>query len=262
MNRCAVIATHHKTGTVWMRRLFQRIGKSLNVPCKLLGRMDAPARDELSAPVIVLEDHSEFRNCRWLLDMPDCRILHLIRDPRDVIISASHYHTSANEPWLRWRRKEFGGLSYRQAIRRLATDRDRYLFEMENSAKSTIEGMLLWDYDKPNSLEYKYEDLVGDSAGALMEAAFLHLGFDQEETNQCLKYFEKSSLAVSGEKVKTNHVRSGAACQWKTVYDPSLAESFVSRFGDALIDLGYEGDNSWVQWLKSHKFTEARQEAC
>ena len=38
-----------------------------------------------------------------ILDRDDVRIMHLIRDPRDVLISAMHYHRKSTEAWLQSR---------------------------------------------------------------------------------------------------------------------------------------------------------------
>jgi len=232
-----------------MRSVFQRIAKELGLRCVLLDRKIVPARSELSAPVIALDDHSEFVNCPWLPDLPDARLLHLIRDPRDVIISAAHYHLTAKEPWLHWRRKEFGGLSYQQAIARQPTDMARYLFEMSNSARNTIEGMRQWDFGRPNALEYKYEELMGESGLPLMEYAFRHLGFEASEIATCVSVFRQSMLSNSPDTDRKGHVRSGVVQQWRMTYNLTLAEAFIAQFGNVLSQLGYEPDNSWAESL-------------
>jgi glycine cleavage system aminomethyltransferase T len=48
-------------------------------------------------PFILFNYDSDFGDLASLLDRENVRILHLIRDPRDVVISAMHYHKAARE---------------------------------------------------------------------------------------------------------------------------------------------------------------------
>src|SRR5258707_15801049 len=92
-----VVATHHKTGTVWMSAVFSGIAKELGASYvdfwSHYGRLDHLLR----TPFILFNYDSTFRRHSQLLARDDVRILHLIRDPPDVLISALHYHkTSAD----------------------------------------------------------------------------------------------------------------------------------------------------------------------
>jgi hypothetical protein len=60
------------------------------------GRLDRV----LKTPFILMNHNSIFSQHAKELRREDVRILHLIRDPRDVLISAMHYHkgTSKNGP--------------------------------------------------------------------------------------------------------------------------------------------------------------------
>ena len=246
MRGLAVIATHHKTGTVWMQAVFRRVARKLKLRFVAVPKNSLPEAVDFEPPAIVFDDHSEFRNCQWLLERPETRILHLIRDPRDVIVSAAHYHCKSDEPWLKWPRAEFDGLSYQEVINRLPDERSRFLFEMKNSAGRTIEAMRTWQYDRANSLEYKYEDLISDPSGKLMGAAFRHLGFERSELQICRKAFRKNSLQRRVKSGNSVHIRSGAPREWLKWYDRDLAVQFLRQFGDVLVELGYEQDDRWA----------------
>jgi hypothetical protein len=135
---CAVIATHHKTGTIWMRSVFQAIAKQLSVSFHHRARLAKPSAESLSVPSIVFDQHSRFPNCGWMLKHPECRVLHLIRDRRDVIVSGAHYHGTASEPGLLEPREAFDGLTYQQKINSLPDDQSRYLFEMHSLNSSAL----------------------------------------------------------------------------------------------------------------------------
>jgi len=241
-----IVATHHKTGTVWMRSVFLRIAKKLGVPFLFIEQLSGTDPAALVAPSIIFDNHAAFHNCRWLLKRPDSRIIHLIRDPRDVIISGMAYHRTASEPWLLRPRQSFGGLTYQEKINSLPDDQARYIFEMHNSANKTIRAMKKWNYKRKNSFECRYEDLIKDTNMEIFTSALLCLGFEGEELDICRKIFKRNSLFGKAKPNKSHHIRSGDPRQWMHTFNPLLAKEFVAQFGDVLIELGYEPDNAWV----------------
>jgi hypothetical protein len=244
MNRRAVISTHHKTGTAWMSKVFRGIGASLDIPILHAGKR-ALSPEEVPVPAIILNDHSDFRHSGWMFTDPNTRILHLIRDPRDVIISAMHYHRTAREAWLHKPRKKFGQQSYQQRLNGLSDEHSRYLWEMDNTSMRIIDAMRKWNYSMEHAIELRYEDLISDVDASLFSHAVSHLGFVGPEMDVCKRQFAKRHLTRK-KRPKTPHVRSGEARQWESVYDAPLAEAFVTKFGDVLIELGYETDNAWA----------------
>ncbi len=258
MDCCAIIATHHKTGTVWMDTIFRRIGKVLGLRFINIKKSVGLSSEDLIVPSIVFNDHSEFKSCGWLLEHPSARIFHLIRDPRDIVLSAMSYHRTAPERWLHKPKREFDGQSYQEKLNSLPDDHARYLFEMRNSAQRIIHDMRNWDYGRPNAIECRYEELVGDVDLVKFEQILSHLGFDAGDMNVCRDIIRKNSLFGKVTEKKRSHIRSGQARQWEEKFNAELAVEFVSRFGDVLIELGYETDNSWVDRLQPQLRSAAR----
>ena len=210
----------------------------------------------IEPPVVVLD-----RNCRLvtgamglgklapLLLNPDHRMFHLIRDPRDIVVSSVRYHRTSEEKWLHDPIKRFDGLSYQQKLNSLPDETSRYLFEIENSSGKVIEAMRQWNYEMPHCFECKYEDLVVDTEMALFTDIVAHLGFSKSEFEVCKKWFWRRSLfgGLSTRKDKLPHVRSGETRQWRNAFNFEIANHFIARFDDVLVRLGYEPDNSWVE---------------
>jgi hypothetical protein len=85
-----VVATHHKTGTVWMDGVFKAIADDVGAQYMDFRSEYGRLERVLQEPFILFNYDSDFRDYAYLLDRDNVRILHLIRDPRDVLISAMH----------------------------------------------------------------------------------------------------------------------------------------------------------------------------
>lgn len=234
-----LVGTHHKTGTVWLLHVFLKIARKTGMSMCRSG-----ATVENSGYDIFFVDNSRFPP-EFLIHAP-YRGVHMIRDPRDVIISATFYHQKSKEKWLHVKRDKFGGLSYQDKINSYRSLSDRILFEMENVSSNTITAMSSWDYDDENYYEIKYEDLIMDYDLRLFHDIFLHLGFTGAAIPLCLKAAYDNSL-FSGRVEKRLHVRSGKPQQWLRYFDMKNQLKFIGLFGDVLIRLGYEIDQSWVR---------------
>jgi hypothetical protein len=231
-----VVGTHHKTGTVWMQQLFLEICSEQGLEF-FQGDQDAlPARAH-----VFLQEHS--RVDFSALPRP-YRGIHLIRDPRDVLISGAHYHRRSSEAWLHVRRLRFYGLTYQEAIRTCRSLADAVAFEMRHSGGHTIREMLSWSYSNPLMYEVKYEDLVDDAGMARLVEIFSFLGYPQDVLAELMTIARRVSIFHDGVDC-LGHARDGRARQWTQVFDRRLKDLFLERFDDALIRLGYEQNHDW-----------------
>ena len=139
---------HHKVGTVWFLHVLTAISRHYGLRLHVGPQSDLGPEDG-----IFLEDHSRI-DPGFLRPF---RGSHMIRDPRDVVVSAYFYHLRTTEAWALEPREEFGGLSYQAHLQQL----DRHeglLAEIRRSASTVITDMTRWDYDDPRFLELRYED--------------------------------------------------------------------------------------------------------
>src|SRR5215813_9352381 len=112
-----VVATHHKTGTVWMDGVFKAIAHDLGAEYVDFRSQSGQFPDALRKPFILLNYDSDFREHADILERDDVRILHLVRDPRDVLISAMHYHKKSNESWLHEPIPGYNDVTYQRRLR-------------------------------------------------------------------------------------------------------------------------------------------------
>jgi hypothetical protein len=241
-----VVATHHKTGTVWMDGVFKKIADDIGVQYLDFRSQYGRLEHRLQEPFILFNYDSDFRDHAHMLERDDVRVLHLIRDPRDVLISAMHYHMKSAESWLHTPVPGYNNVTYQRHLKALPTRLEQYVYEMEHSTAGTLRDMLGWRYGRANCFEARYETLRRDTDLSYWTGIAEFLGFDETEQQSCRKRFWENSLFGGLSRLGNKHVRSGDVSQWKREFDRELAYAFVYRFPRALQALRYERDNRWL----------------
>lgn len=237
LEHVVLVGTHHKTGTVWLKRIFSEAAATFD-----LKFCSSSAGSFTRDCNVFLESHSQFD----LAGMPRAyRGIHIIRDPRDRIVSGCFYHQKSSEPWLHEKRAEFGNLSYQQKINTFSSDDDKLRFEMEHAGANTINEMLNWNYNNEHFYEVKYEDLIQDVNLELFHSIFVFLGFHGSAVPTLLQIAFDNSL-FSGKVKKSLHVRSGMSSQWEKHFSEANRRRFAELFPDVLVQLGYEQNDGWV----------------
>ncbi|TYB30561.1 MAG: sulfotransferase domain-containing protein [Candidatus Mcinerneyibacterium aminivorans] len=231
-----LVGTHHKTGTAWMEKIFIQISLFHK-----LRYYNGKISKKMCNSNVIFNDHSNFKFGK--IDFP-YKGIHLIRDPRDVIVSATFYHQKSLESWLHIPRKKFGGKTYQEKISSFDKIDNKILFEMEHSSKNNIIDMMKWDYNNKNFYEVKYEDLIKDVNLNLFHDIFLFLGFPGKVLPSLLEIAYRNSL-FSDRINQSRHVRSGKINQYKKYFKTIHKKRFINLFGDVLTQLGYEKNNSW-----------------
>lgn len=207
-------------------------------------------RELTSGPFVLFSYDSDFGEFAPLLDREDVRIIHLIRDPRDVVISAMHYHKGSSESWLHEPIPGYNNLTYQRALQKLPTRFAQYVFEMDNSSASTLRDMVNWRYSRANCFEARYEDMRQDRQLIYWRRIMTFLGFDAAEQKVGSQRFWQASLFGGLSRLGNKHVRSGAVAQWRREFTPDLANAFLKRFPGTLQSLGYEESDAWALELQ------------
>lgn len=234
-----LVGTYHKTGTVWMQRVFADIAEKLD----LRFTESHPARDEGEAIAgIYLDGHSRFSSALLASDHAGFR---MIRDPRDVVISGAHYHMKSDEAWLQEPLPALGGQTYQQAILAEPDAAARYIFEARQVANATTLDMVRDCERLSGFTTVRFEDWIADDTMTSFAATMAQMGLSAKECAQAKQAFYNWSLFGSGDKADA-HTRSGKVAQWRSVFTRPVAEAFLEVHGDALIVLGYEENHDWV----------------
>lgn len=229
---------HHKTGTAWFNSVLQAVGDHYGLRFQNLRH----------GPLEVSTDLALRHDSQVDLDaLPPFVGSHMIRDPRDVVVSGYHYHLWTHEPWAHEPQEAYGGRSYQAHLRALDVE-DGLAAEMHH-ALPVVEQMLRWDYEDPRFCELRYEDAIADPRAAY-RAVFGHYGFTLEAVETATAIADRFSFHnLTGRRVgearERSHLRSGRPGQWRELFTPANRALFKELAGEALIHLGYEEDLDW-----------------
>lgn len=241
--QCVVLFGHHKCGSRFFRfEVFQRIAEINDARIRSYKIVEPPFHySEMDDLDICNIDFSEFNEAgrevvlfanatERSLDKinrtaADWKGLRVLRDPRQVLVSNYFHHKGDHHT-------EFNGwvwdkLIEDQPILRQLSKEDGLLYELDNISKGVIEKQLLAPFDDERILTIKLE--------AFSEAPRNHL----REIATFLKAPEIAGLNFSKTGKNTD---SG---NWRNHFTSKLRSVFKDRYGQALIDLGYEEDLDW-----------------
>ena len=149
--------SYHKCASQWTKRIVRDVARRMGLryrtvhnPEKFGGDLAKYVRDHKLD--ILGYNGAEMR---YVKQLENFRGFHVIRDPRDICVSAYfsdlHTHSTIKHPDIARLRQELKGLSQSAGLAREIQFR-----------KTQFERMLEWDYNQPNVLELRYEDLIRD----------------------------------------------------------------------------------------------------
>jgi hypothetical protein len=223
---------HHKVGTVWFRHVLTAVARHYG-----LRRHAGPQSGLGPEDGIFLEDHSRIDPSA----LRPFRGSHMIRDPRDVVVSAYFYHLRTTEPWAQEPQEEYGGLGYRAYLQQFGRH-EGLLAEIRRSAPTVIADMTRWDYEDPRFLELRYEDLIADERTGF-NRLFEFYGFTPWAVATSVKI--ALGFSLRNPRKKSAHIRSGQPNDWQQHFGPEHRALFKQLTNDAAVTLGYEPDSSW-----------------
>jgi len=212
------------------------------------------------------------------LSLPPHRGFHLVRDPRDVIVSGyfSHRGTHPTHAWPEL-------LPHREKLQQFSKE-DGLLLEVGFSGQF-LRKMKSWDYDQPHVLELQQEQFTLDPYRAFLDI-FQHLGvLDESHYNKVRwpKYLLQATLNIlhrrasviprfpmssvpgerllgivydqrfekftrgrkRGEEDTKSHYRKGEGGDWVNHFTEEHVAAFKEHYGDLAERLGYEDDADW-----------------
>lgn len=231
---------YHKVGTVWFHRVLSEVAYHFGMKYINGISYEQISKFETEKNADIFLDQGSHVNID-LLD--NYRGSHMIRDPRDMIISAYFYHKWTDETWANIPMAEYRGMSYKQYLNSLDKT-EGLLVEIERS-QFWINHMANWDFHNPLFYEIKYENIRLNEEKVFFEM-FSHYGFSEKAIKTACSIAKKYTFErVRGSKNKKSHLRSGKIGEWSEHFEPIHKERFKELYPGVLKKLGYEKDDDW-----------------
>jgi hypothetical protein len=150
----------------------------------------------------------------------------------------SHGTASAwGENWLRPYRAKLDGLSKEAGL------------NSEIRLGHSLGPMARWNYDDPDVLEVKFEDLVESPLEGFSRVFnSLQLEFDPQTLEKILEdntFKNVSGGRERGQEDARSHFRKGVSGDWKNHFSDENVALFKEKWGSLLVQLGYEKDDNW-----------------
>lgn len=235
-----------RTATTWLRSIFDALASDLV--------LFHPNRDERSYADFQaaggLPDWHLF-SCVFVgwdaLDLTAIkfpyRILHVRRDPRDVLVSqyysVKYSHRGLDGP--------------HQALRTYLREHNEEEGLIHLAAETRHLVQILLSYAEKGPANHcqivDYEQLT-ENLAPVLQTFFASGGFKIEDKHlQAVienNRFERTSDGrVKGEEDVTHHNRKGVVGDWKVKFTPRVKDFYKQHNGEALVQLGYEKDLNW-----------------
>lgn len=226
------VATHHKVMTTYFTSVLRLLGFGLRLPYQWVHTEQPAPKSRL-----VLSIHSK-------LDLPRLapyRGVHVIRDPRDMIVSGYHYHKWTHETWAH--RPDENGQTYQGKLN-AASKHDGLFMEIDHFIFFYRDTLMNWDMDDPDIMEVSFESLMGPERHRIYRDIFTHLGLEGgnlELAVDLMRMFEAKSRTGGkiGKTKQKSHLRSGRSGQWKDELEPDHIAYIERELGPVLRKFGY-----------------------
>jgi hypothetical protein len=183
--------------------------------------------DELGYRDFLFHGHFRYHHFSPLLTSWHWKVIVLVRDPRDVILSLRDFLATSQDPILVDAYATIRDLPYRDQIKALVRGIKTPRFEVAR-LESYCRGWVEWQ--RRRAIVLKYEELASDETAAKL-AEFLDLPLPQ-----IVAAVRKGYGADNPTK------RIGKADRWREVLDEDLCEFFRQEDGGAIAHLGYNWD--------------------
>lgn len=272
---------HHKCATTWLSAIIQQVCLDLGLNYAIV---DNPNRFDSNLETYIYNNSIDFlayinADLYYLRNIENYLGFHVIRDPRDIVISGyfSHLYSHPTDGWPE--------LTEHRHHLQLVSLEEGLFIEMEFD-RQIFAGLKSWDYSRQNVLEIKMEELIVNSYETVVKIfSFLELTDSELSSISLLQRFLASRINMiyfrsrgvfplhirmekipiqtllghvydlrfaknaegrsRGQENVKSHYRKGISGDWDNYFNDEHRAYFKREFNELLLTLGYEKDANW-----------------
>ena len=273
---------HHKCASTWIHRILGDFGRHAGLKHSYLydetnfdGDLARYVRE--NGTQLISYVNAETKHIGGL---PPLRAFHVVRDPRDLLVSAyfSHLHSHPTKAWPEL-------IPHRERLKSVSKT-EGLILEVQ-FLDFAYNAMREWDYDRPDTLELRQEELTRAPYDGFLEI-FRFLGvldpsdFDKAARARHWRHVARNVAAErlpglsrwhrpirqfpaepllgivyehrfdklaggrpAGDEDVKSHYRKGTPGDWRNHFDADVMAAFKERHGDLVTLLGYEKTDDW-----------------
>jgi hypothetical protein len=239
---------HHRCGTQWIASIVENVCDAAGLKAVRHNSSDRFQGDIISYRRNNPFDFWCYINANYCFVRGlDVHGFHVVRDPRDVIVSGYFSHLISHPVKDRWPQLQ----CYRSVLQSLSKDEGIFR-EMEFSGP-ILDAMLFWNSSTPGVREIHFEDLIRDSEDRFCEI-LEELGVLPNRVSEPVvreivgrhAFQRMSGGRRPGEENAAHHFRKGVPGDWRNHFKASHVDHFKKLFNPLLIKLGYETNENWT----------------
>jgi len=211
----------------------------------------------------IVGDKSPFKSANTVKDIgtfcPGAKVVHIIRDGRDVAVSSAHHRWNNATDVGGHRNLTPDQVAKREAYRSdpsafLATGEsifaEGHVAEIARSWKESVGGTVENAASLgENYYELRYEDLLAEPIAEVRRLlGFLGADSGEKVAKECVEaasFEQLSGGRAQGEEDSSSFYRKGIAGDWKNHFSEEDKRVFKEEAGKLLIRLGYEKNLDW-----------------
>lgn len=272
---------HHKCATTWVLSILYDLASQAGLRHKHFHSHKMMDYDLARAITVDRLDLCSYTNARYAdINVDEFRGFHIIRDPRDILVSAYFSHLNSHEtaewPELVEHRKQLKAMPQEEGL--------LYSFEFSDRLPTNGHDIQLmtslanWNYRDERILEIKFEDLIKTPyerfvsifrhlnlltqpksvAAERLGSNFLNtiLSRKGQRSNRLgiadvlyavydNRFEKKAEGRQLGSENKERHYRKGTPGDWNNYFKQCHKNEFKYRYPGLLQKLGYEANEDW-----------------
>lgn len=252
-----IVCGYPKSGTTFSTRL---VAQLLSCPSTgfwgFHGDTFVTEGQERESDLICYQSHHPYEDLTRVSKLPIHKIIYVVRDPRDIVVSGAFHFSFFRATTLKWLNlirpkkaqilvKKF--FAYSKSRR---YNINRMLGMLESGDPLIDHAHWAWDFHldsymiAPDVLILRYEDLIQkgpETARKVLEYGGVTKTEAQIASDLEAQSFKqrKSDFQNANDKLKDRHLRKGVAGDWKNHLTESDCERIKARFGKLMHKLGY-----------------------